>query len=56
MDIIQGLKRMANTPKADVSVEEVQKAKNLWLSFTVMMKWGIISVIGILALMALFLL
>jgi hypothetical protein len=47
---------MANTQKVDVTKEEVQKAQNLWLSFTTMMKWGIIVVIATLVFMALFLL
>jgi hypothetical protein len=47
---------MASSQKPDVTPEEIQKAQDLWIGFTGLMKWGVISVIICLALMAAFLL
>lgn len=44
---------MANAQKPEVAKEELEKAHSLWLGFTSWMKWGIISTVIILALMAL---
>ena len=46
---------MANAEKPDVTAEEVQHAQSLWEGFTVLLKWGTIATITIVALMALFL-
>ena len=44
---------MANTQKPEVTQEEIDKAKGLWIQFTKMSKWTIIAIIACLALMAL---
>lgn len=46
---------MANAQKPDVTAEEIQQAKALWESFTVLLTKGTIAAIVIVALMALFL-
>lgn len=47
---------MGNTEKPEVTVEEVQKAENLWVGFTYLLKYGTIATIGGLVLLAIFLL
>ena len=46
---------MAQSQKPETSPEDIQKAQNLWASFTVFMKYGVIATIIPLILMALFL-
>jgi len=43
---------MANAKKPEVTKEEIEHATTLWKNFTVWTKWGVISVVAILALMA----
>lgn len=47
---------MANQHNTDVSKEELQQAERFWHSFTAFTKYGIIGIIVVLGLMALFLL
>lgn len=46
---------MANAQKPEVTKEEIQHARTLWAGFADLMKWGVVSVIVTLALMAFFL-
>lgn len=47
---------MAETKKPNVTKAEIENSQALWTSFTEFMKWGVIAVIVVLALMAAFLL
>ena len=44
---------MANAQKPEVTQEEIDKARNLWIQFTTMSKWTIIAIVACLAVMAL---
>lgn len=46
---------MANTQKPEVSPEALNEAKSLWHNFIVASKWGIILIVILLILMAIFL-
>ena len=46
----------SNSTKREVTQEELAEAQNLWLKFTKGTKYGIIMVIAIVVLLALFLL
>lgn len=47
---------MANAKKPEVTSDELNHAKTLWIGFTKMMTWGTIGVIACLGLMAIVLL
>ncbi len=44
---------MANTQKPKVTKKEIEHAHSLWANFTVWMKWGVISAVVVLGIMAL---
>ena len=46
---------MGTAQKPNVTKEEIEQAQTLWVNFTELMKWGVIAVIIVLALMATFL-
>lgn len=47
---------MATAKKPQVTKEAIENANNLWSSFMKWTTWGVLAIIGCLALMALFLL
>lgn len=46
---------MANAEKVEVSKEDIENAEALWAGFTNLMKYSIIAIVVVLALMAIFL-
>lgn len=43
---------MANAKKPEVTKQEIEQARSLWDNFTVWMKWGVVSIVALLGLMA----
>ena len=47
---------MGSSAKVEASKEELKRSQDFWSGFTCFMKYGVLSVVGVLVLMAIFLL